>query len=263
MSLRLIIHAGFHKTGTSSVQKTLDRNRSYLSEYLRVFLRPDILSVCEAARAYSIKQDPVDLGLLRFELAQFFESLDPGDNRPVLISSEDLSGHMPGRRGLKRYKAAPSIMSEIDALARQIIVAPQITFFFSTRAAEPWVNSCYAQHVRATRMTSSADAYRRKFLRLFDLPETVEKIALSVPNAAVAHEALETSTSKPLGPLDPVLDLCGIGQEARQGLETLPPMNAAQPQEILTKLLELNRSDMDGDTLRAAKRALLQSRKTG
>lgn len=45
--------------------------------------------------------------LYRFELAEFFGTLDVEDQRPFVLSSEDLCGCMPGRCGLVDYRAAP------------------------------------------------------------------------------------------------------------------------------------------------------------
>lgn len=52
---RVIIHAGFHKTGTNSLQQTL-------RDDLHLLLRPAMLALCEYARAYSRSREKYDLG---------------------------------------------------------------------------------------------------------------------------------------------------------------------------------------------------------
>ncbi len=54
---RIVIHAGFHKTGTTTVQQTLKAHATVLAPHLQVVLREDMEAVCEAARAYSLAPD--------------------------------------------------------------------------------------------------------------------------------------------------------------------------------------------------------------
>ena len=52
-SRKIIIHAGFHKTGTTSLQQNLRANRAVLRPDIRLVLRPGMTALCESARAYS------------------------------------------------------------------------------------------------------------------------------------------------------------------------------------------------------------------
>jgi hypothetical protein len=58
---RIVIHAGFHKTGTTSVQTMLDANRRILGRRLRIYLKSDFGSLTKAARAFSTDQTPAML----------------------------------------------------------------------------------------------------------------------------------------------------------------------------------------------------------
>ncbi|WP_299640240.1 hypothetical protein [uncultured Tateyamaria sp.] len=64
-----------------------------------------MLALCEAARKWSVKRSHVNLAYVRYEAAELLSSWR--DDCSMLISSEDLSGHMLGRRGLTTYDAAP------------------------------------------------------------------------------------------------------------------------------------------------------------
>ena len=251
------MHAGFHKTGTTTVQKALQQNRATLTPHVNVILRPGMVAVCEAARAYSASADVLDLALFQYELAQLAESWDISDTRPRLLTSEDLGGHMPGRRGLTSYTATPQLMRTLAETLGEIRPDAQVQFFFSTRAADPWLTSCYVQHLRATRITQTFDEYARTYRESARLSSAIDQIAAAVTPHPVHHCALESSQTRPLGPLDPVLDLIGLPHAVRAGLIPHPPANTAPPQVQIDQMLALNRSNLGAKAWRAAKSALL------
>ena len=255
MPTRIVIHAGFHKTGTTSIQKTLRENRTALEPDVRIVLRAGMVALCEAARGYSQSKSPLDLGLVQYEAAELLQRIEahPG---LVLISSEDLAGHMPGRRGLKSYAAAPKLMQAIAGAAAEVLPDTEVSFIFTTRATKPWLNSCYVQHLRATRITQSVDEYIATHRTSAQLGKVVDSVAKLLPDHEVVQAALEDYADARLGPLDAVLDHAGISQGARRQIISLPPANTSPPQAKLDRLLELNRSDLSRDDLRAAKKAL-------
>lgn len=255
--LRVILHPGFHKTGTTTVQQALRINRAALSPHLRIVLRPGMIAVCEAARAWSRNRDPLDMALFRYELAQLADDWKAGDPRPVLLASEDLCGHMPGRHGLTSYSAAPSLMQAAVETIAQTRPKAGIALFFSTRAAEPWLASCHAQHLAASRMTLSAHDYAERFRASADLDAIVDAVAVAQPYP-VHRQALDASRDRRLGPLDPLLDAVGLPEAQRAGLKPQPAANTAPPVHVLNRLLDLNRGDLDDAALRAAKKSLLQ-----
>ena len=260
--MRLVVHAGFHKTGTSSVQQMLHRNGKRLAREFRVFTHRDIPGVCGAARAMSAGGkhggDPLDAALFAFELAQFLTGLDAGDPRPVVISSENLAGHMPGRRGLRRYSVTPAIMARFAEVAGECVPGARIDFHFSTRERESWLRSCYWQHLRATRMTDDFDSYRAAYLPHADLDADVAAIAAAVPAPHRVHAAaLEPCAGLRLGPLEPLLDLMQPSEGLRAALAPLPPANRAMGPEVADELLRLNRAGLDKAALTAAKKAAM------
>lgn len=256
--MRLILHPGFHKTGTSTVQAALRQNRAALRDHLRVLLRPDMVATCEAARTYSRSGDVLDLALFRYEVAQLGDSWDTNDPRTVLMASEDLSGHMPGRHGLKDYSATPELMKTLVTTLGEILPDLTIDLFFSTRAPAPWLASCHAQHLRASRMIQSAEEYAETQRQSGDLNRIIDRIAAQNAPGMVHRCALEDSRSCPLGPLDPLLDLIPLPQSVRAGLHGVPPANTALPPEYAAQMLALNRSAGDDKSVHAAKQALIR-----
>ena len=205
--MRIIIHAGFHKTGTTTVQKTLRANREDLRPHCRIILRPGMVALCEAARAYSVSRSQTDLALIQYEAAALADGW-AARGKDIVISSEDLAGHMPGRRGLTAYDATPRIMKAlVQAFAAAAPDAQQV-LYFTTRAAAPWLRSCYVQHLRATRITQDADEYAADMAGSANLDQIVAQVADAVPHVQVIAQPLEACTT-PLGPLAPLLDLLG------------------------------------------------------
>ncbi|MDK3020277.1 hypothetical protein [Pseudodonghicola flavimaris] len=255
--MRVICHAGFHKTGTTTLQQGLALNRDALSRHLRLVPRGRSAAAGRTARAWSEARDPLEMALFRYELAVLMTRWNRRDPRPIMLSAEDLAGHMPGRHGVADYGAAPALMQAVVATLAEIAPEAEPVFYFSTRAPEAWLASCHAQHLRATRMRLDADSFAERHRAAADLPAMVAQIAEAVAPVPVHHTALEQSRDRALGPLDPLLDLCDLPPAARAGLIAPPMANRAAPADCTAALLRLNRSDRDDAEVHAAKQALL------
>lgn len=255
--MRVILHTGFHKTGTTTLQQGLERNRQILAPHLRIVPRARLAPAGHAARAWSATGAPLELALLRYELAQVMERWRNDDPRPVVLSCEDLSGHMPGRNGVTGYAAAAPLMRAIADTLTELHPQARPEFYLSTRAPEAWLASVHAQHLRAMRMTQSVEEFAGRHRAAADLDAIADRIADAVAPAPVHRAALEQSRDRPLGPLDPLLDLCALPDATRAALMPQPPANAAVPPDCAAGLLALNRSALNDAEVHAAKQALL------
>lgn len=262
---RIVLHPGFHKTGTSTLQRTLRTNRDALAGYATILLTPDIRPLADAARTWSRSRTAADLDAVARATTEVMDShakTHGGGDLPLLISSEDLCGHMPGRYDLRSYDAAPTLMATINAALRKTAPDADIRFHFSTRAAQPWLASCHMQHVRYSRMELSVVRYSRVYAASADLDGVVDKVAAALPDARVERKALEDCTGR-LGPLGPILDLIDVPYKHRRTLEKLPPQNVSMPPELRRALVELNRSELSKEELRAAKETLFAAHNQG
>lgn len=249
---RLVVHAGFHKTGTSSVQAMLRSNRKLLDRHLRVLLKEDFEGLTDAARQFSIHPSEDTLATVGSRAARVFRKLDRDDPRPILMSSEDLSGHMPGRRGLDRYNAAPLVMAKLEENARYHFGdALDLQVFFSTRAAEPWLRSSWWQTLRATRLTDDLETFSRAVDA--DLDKILAEIRSALPQLPVHAMALEDSATLTHGPLTPLLALTELAPEVCAQLTILPPSNVQSLDGMDQIFLALNRSGLSEENLRQAK----------
>lgn len=255
--MRVILHAGFHKTGTTTLQQGLHLNRAALRPHLRLVPRARMAAAGRTARAWSAARDPLEMALFRYELAQVMEGWDSTDPRPVLVSAEDLAGHMPGRHGVTSYAAAAPLMRAIAETLADLHPSARPEFYFSIRAPEAWLRSCHTQHLRAMRMTLSAEEFAESYRAAADLDTVVDDIAAALGPLPVHRAALEDCHDRPLGPLAPLLDLCELPDATRAVLIPQPPANTAVPPDCAAGLLALNRSALSDAEVHAAKQALL------
>ena len=258
MPRKIILHAGFHKTGTASLQQTLRANRAALRPEIRLVLRPGMTALCECCRAYSRSREDYDLGLVKYEAAMLVERLEEEDATTIVISSEDLSGHMPGRHGLHGYGAAPHLIRALSVAFKAAAPDDEIVFFFSTRSAEPWLRSCYAQHLRTARMVWDEADYVKRLKTSAEHDKILGLVGREVSRHTVLQAALEDHEARPLGMADALLDHVDLSVDRRANLGLAAPRNATLPADILTELLALNRSDLDNAALRNAKRTLIE-----
>ena len=259
--LRVIIHAGFHKTGTKSMQDMLRRYRTELGAEIRVGLKEDIQSLADAARSLSTKASLTN----RFELieaaVEMAQKIDLNDPRPLVLSSEDLAGAIPGRGKLKSYPRAALILSTIrDACHEVAGNKVDLTFVLSTRSPQSWMRSCYAQHVRHKAMTESVENYCARLEAKSDLGALVAQIRQEIAPCPVIDFSLEESSQRRLGPVEPLLDIAGVSDELRSKLTPLPAANASLPDDVLQQFLDLNRQDLPDAKLIRLKRELVQAR---
>ena len=245
----LIIHAGFHKTGTTSVQNALDANRAALHPW-RVLLKPHIADLCAATKRYARTEGAVARDLV---LSTARATLAKTPPCPTIISAEDLTGLIPGRMGRRGYPAA------IDLLTALIQALPDYAphIFLSTRSATPWLKSCHAHHLRHTRFCEDLESYTASQSGDADLNALARTIAATLAPVPVSHASLDDTAGSSHGPLTPLLDLMEVAETIRAALHPVPHTNASLPAHILDALLELNQSDLDDATLTARKRALI------
>lgn len=249
---RILIYPGFHKTGTTSAQKALGENRLILSDEAQVFLRDDMRDLCEAARSASADLSPKRLAVF-FDLAvELSGTLSKSVSNKIVLASEDLCGHMPGRQGVTSYATAAPVL--MDNLARALKMH-DLVFLFSIRGKDRWLASCYAQHLKYTRIKLTAEQYAAKHAPAADLDAVIDSVR-DVTGAQVLSAKLEDTARMKYGPLTPVLDLLDIPSPLRERLSPPRHHNASPGPEDLDWMLQLNRSDLPYDVVRATKKQM-------
>jgi len=256
MPRKIVIHAGFHKTGTSTVQAVLRANRKALMPALAIRLKGQMQELMSATRGYSTYGTDEALDKVSRRFDALLAELPGMPRRTLLLSAEELSGHMPGRGPLADYSAAPVLAYLLWQRAQQALPNTPVVFCFAARAPAPWLRSAWAEHVKSSGMTLGFDEFCARYPDAAALDATVSAVRGRVP-AAVHSYALEGCTDLPLGPADPVLDLCDIPADIRVTLTPQPPQNTRLSEDTLAALLHINRTHRDTDARNAAKAALL------
>ena len=254
---RIVIHAGFHKTGTTTVQRFLKENSETLWPLTAIGLRHRFPDLLHSARAYSVWRDPITLAQFAHRFDTFIRALDLGPHRRLVISSEELAGHLPGREDVADYGAVPALMGEMVDVLEDIHGEVDLRFHFSTRATAPWLKSAYSEHVKSSRMVLDFEEFREKNQDTGNLHQAFQAIARTVGADRCSALPLEATRALPLGPADPIIDLLGLGPKKRALLRPVASANEAPSDETLQAFLAFNRSDMTGPEVGQAKRDYL------
>jgi hypothetical protein len=262
MPRRIILHAGFHKTGTSSIQATLRENRVALKQHAALRLRWHMQKLISATRGYSTWRDPLTLIKVQDRFETLMNDLPGMPRRTLIISAEELAGHLPGRGDLDDYSAAPVLLYTFWEIITKRYPAAEVLIYLSTRAPEPWLKSAHWEHVKASNMTLDVDAFRERYHAAANLDDMVSEIASRVP-CPVHHAALEDCRDLPLGPANPLLDLCDLPLSLRAELVAPPPANMRLGDDVLAAMIEANKTHTSPDARNAAKAAILtEARRT-
>jgi len=252
MPRKIVIHAGFHKTGTSTVQAVLRENRKLLMPALAIRLKSQMTDLLHATRGYSTYLTPDGLDKVSRRFDALLADLPGMPRRTLLLSAEELSGHLPGRGELADYSATPVLMYLFWQRAQQAFPKTPVVFCFGIRKAEDWLPSAWAEHVKSSNMQLDYDAYLARYRASANLAQIVQETKRRVP-APVHSYALEDCAGLLLGPADPVLDLCDIPPALRTGLAPQTPKNTRLNPAILADLLTINRTHTDSGSRKAAK----------
>lgn len=257
MPRKVVIHAGFHKTGSNTVQQTLRLNRPVLRRVMASILKPMMRDVVAAARAYSVTGDPLDRARFAARMVLLLQDQPPMNRRVLCLSSEELSGHMPGRPGVNDYRAVVTLSQDIVTAASNLFPKAKIAFLFLTRDPRAWMESAYWEHVKSSDMIMDIEEFRHRFAGAADLDGIADSVA-EATGREVRRARLEDVAGGVFGPAAPLLDLCEVPQDMRAGLTRPEPANVRPAPDILAELLRLNRQTADKDARRRAKDALLR-----
>lgn len=255
----VIIHPGFHKTATTSIQAFFGKNRKSLRPYLR-FLSPNATrAASDAARNFSQSHDPIHL--VAFQNA-LLESLRQPLTRKVdtlVVSNEDLLGCFPGSYGVKNYSAAPILAKTLAETIQAIL--PQnshLTIYCSVREQRAWIRSAYQHCVTFFRNTDDLDLFSNAVGHAFDPAELKNTLATSLPkNVSLVTSLLEDEAAKPYGPATAIVDLVGLPQEANKNLLRIAKRNEALGPDALQTLLGINRSDLSDEQVKEQRTAVI------
>jgi len=240
------------------VQATLRENRVALKQHIAIRLRWHMKDLLAATRGYSTWRDPLTLIKVQDRFTAMLDALPGMPRRTLVISAEELLGHLPGRGDLKDYAAAPDLLYAFWEITQGKFPKADKQIYLTTRAPTPWLESAYWEHVKSSSMVLSLAEFATGYAGAANLDDIVTDIASRVP-CPVHTARLENCAKLRLGPADPLLDLCDIPADLRATLTPAGPRNMRLPQTTLDALLEANRTHQDPDARRRAKDAILHA----
>lgn len=244
MKPRIIFHAGFHKTATTSVQAFFRKNSGRISEAVKYIGKDDIREITQHSRRYSAERSTFHLLSFITQFGIFLEANAIGETRTILISSEDLAGHLPPRHGIKDYSAAAEIFGAISDVLTKDYALDEVIFFLGIRDPNAWLESAYWQNVRYTPLTMSLEEYRRAYESAANFDTILDAVRVNIGNARLVHAKIEDCQDAPFGPAQPILNLLNLPPQMLDSLAPIEKLYARRPQELLDAWLEINRRNL-------------------
>ncbi|MGR3372544.1 MAG: hypothetical protein ACU0BC_02525 [Pseudooceanicola nanhaiensis] len=168
---RIVIHAGLHKTGTSTLQAWLGAARGPLRPHAKIVLARGMQALLHACRACSTLPEPKSPAKLAARAEAFARGIAGLKGRALILSAEALPGRPPGRPGIDSCAAAPALLAELTAALARRFPRAAIPVALTTRAPGPWLRSAHREHVRSAGMTEDAAGFAAR-LRLAGAPDT-------------------------------------------------------------------------------------------
>ncbi|MEO0937838.1 MAG: hypothetical protein AAFY38_06765 [Pseudomonadota bacterium] len=260
MPRRVVLHIGLHKTGTSSVQAVLRANRAALKRHAALRLKPQIKELLHGARGYSTWRDPLSLAKTARRFDAMLSELRGMPRRVLIVSAEELSGHMPGRGDLMDYGAAPELVRVYAKAVRKRFPETELAIYAGVRGAESWLRSAYWEHVKSSSLTLDYDTFADRYAAAADFGAVLARVS---ERAAVEVKggALEGFEVERLGPAAGLLAACDLPGGVIDNLTPAPAANTRLPEAVLLDLLAANRAYADRDARKEAKRAILEEAK--
>lgn len=261
---RIIVHAGFHKTGTTTLQKHLARLRKPLAPYFTYYGQNDFKNAGARARIYA--QRPFWHRRIRFRLSfrKFLKTIPEAET--IVLSRETFSGVMPGHRdwrGRLVTEYAPITISlcqeVIRELHRRFGADAQIEFVFTTREREPWIRSVYGHLLRSIHLRDTFDDFRASFPDLIDLEEESKRVAKALAPHKTHIFALEDYAGDRHGTAAIIMELTQVPLTLRDKLPAAARANAGQSRELEEAFFKLNHSGKPKEELRRLKDTMLKA----
>lgn len=246
---RILLHLGLHKTGTSSMQHLLWFNRALLAPHLDFLLLRPLRVAARHCLAFSRSRDPLHLSALTKALDTIFAAQPELGQRDLILSSENLSGVMPGWEGNDGYAAVPVLSEHLVAYFADRFPNADLNLVFSTRAPEDWLASLWRHQVRWRRMTMDFDDFAMHYRQGADLESLVSVVAKKFAPVAVYNLALEESQHHPKGPGGALLDLIDLPTAVCDAIAPVGRGNPRQDDNLNKRFLAMNRSDVSDTEL--------------
>lgn len=264
---RILIHPGFHKTGTSSIQHFLWTNRSRLSAQVAILQLRHLKPAAQLCMSYSRNNNPLLLADLVGALSEALEEHGPmpdsNDDRDIVVSCEAFSGHCPGWPGVDNYAAAPFTASVLAGFFSETFPEAEVIIVYSTRESDAWLHSAWRHHLLGQRMMIDFETWAPRYRPAADLMTVVIEVAEGLLPVRVFTLPLEESHLHPQGPGGALMELIDLPDDLRASLEPVGHGNPGPKPALAAEFLALNRTPLTDAEVKSRKEMLADQAKVG
>lgn len=253
---RVLLHLGLHKTGTTSVQKFLEDNRAAIEPAAAMLLPAQTREISRWVWRFHQLGDRDVLQVIREDLQQLLTALPLGD-RDLIISDENLLGPMPRAQDPDPYPFAAALITTYREAMQALPQPLQLSVCLTTRHTHHWAVSIHAhlaRKIRAVRLTEDRDSFVARLTRN-GFEHTLAAIRAALPDLDLQVNGMETLADQPFGLAQVFVDFLSLPDD--RILHPLTHRHRSPAPDLIERLIELNRGDLDEDALAAAKQALL------
>lgn len=259
--VKVIVHAGFHKTGTTSLQAFLERNRKPLKPHADIYLKTDLKTARFLGRWYG--QRPVfwRRWLFRRGFRKFLNGIPAA--KTIVLSRESFSGimlgyHANGRRPRQTYAPVASTLALeiIRGLKKRFGPGVQITFLYTLRNGENLLQSLHGHILKTSPLTEDFATFCQTFGPAPDLKAEAEKIRQAIAPVPVETATLESLADHRFGPAKAILDLLDLPPDLLKNLKPATRNNPGQSEALRRKFLAMNRTSNRARDLKTQKQLL-------
>ena len=259
---RILLHPGFHKTGTSSIQHFLWINRQVLAPHLAPVMLRHLKPVVRMACRFSRFQNPIDLidVVPALDQAMLEAAIAPGQD--IVISCEGLLGHLPGWPGVDSYDAAPALIAYYVGYLQDRYPGADLRIVLTTRDAPGWLFSAYRHHLKGQRLTLTAEEFAIRHASAANLDAIAAAVAAAV-DVPVTTLSLSVMRDANGGPGAAICDLMDLPETTRALLKPVGRGNAGPEEALWRQFLDLNRSNLADRAVQTEKARLAQNTDLG
>ena len=262
---QVIIHAGFHKTGTTSIQAMIERERNRLEAFAQFYIKSQVDPSPNIARLYGQRQNRHTLTRFESTFTVFLKTCPRG--KPIVISREQLCGALLTGRGRwpfrqDRYHRVSLKLAQAQVRSVIRVFGPdaQITLVYTVRDDAGYIRSAYGHFIRDTDLDVDFDTFRKGFRRKIDLQGCADRIAKALPTVTVKTATLSDLSAHVRGPGQLILDILDIPQDIQDKIAAPAKRNKPGISDALAaQLLALNKADMRASDRKRAKHDLISA----
>lgn len=263
MNRRIIVHPGFHKTGTSSMQHFLWHNRARLLPFVEIYQLRHLRAVAQIAMGFSRSHNPMHLIDMSDVLADVFKDFGSDDSRDILLTCEGLSGHLPGWPGVDTYAAAPTLAAYLAGWLGERFAGAEIIFVYSLRDVDGWLSSTWRHHLLGQRLVLDEPEFEVKYRAAANLLGITADVEGEIDGLELRKIWLDEAKKHALGLGGTLTDMLNLPDDVCANLQPVLPGNIGPNAGLAAQMLALNRGGLADADLVAQKANLAKAAGVG